>query len=153
MAQVLRMPSEWELPEGPRRQLVEELFSYYRSAGRPTLRSIAEDIADNPEFDAFTASRETIRKLLRGKTVPPNWAVVNAVFWVLCKRAAIGPDLPRWTAGFGESSITRRENLRNLWNEALDAPPPAPVASSGWGSGATHGWGSGATDSFDKPPF
>lgn len=66
------MPSGWELPDGPRRQFVEELFSYYRNAERPTLRVIAEDIADDPKFDAFTASRETIRKLLRGKTVPPN---------------------------------------------------------------------------------
>ncbi|MFI9824579.1 hypothetical protein ACIHFC_29620 [Streptomyces sp. NPDC052013] len=141
MAQVLRMPSTMELPEGPRRQFVEELFSYYRDAGRPTLRTIACDIAENPEFDAFTASRETIRKMLRGKTVPLNWAVVDAVLTVLCARAGTSPEAQRWPGGFGDDPTTHRQYL---WNDALDAPAPLPAPPSGWGSRAS---------SDGEPPF
>jgi hypothetical protein len=104
------------------------LFTYYREAGRPTLRIIAGDIADNPKYDAFTASRETIRKMLRGQTIPPKWAVVNAVFSVLCARAAIGPDLPR-----GANRSTHRQHLRLLWNLALDAPVSSPRVVDGPG--------------------
>ncbi|MET7621966.1 hypothetical protein [Streptomyces sp. NPDC005408] len=145
MAQVLRMPGEWELPESPRRQFVEELFSYYRDAGRPTLRIIADEIAAAPEFDAFTASRETIRKMLRGKTVPLNWAVVDAVLTVLCARASVDPNTQRWTGGFSEDPTTHRQYLRKLWNEALDTPPPSPAPHSGWGRGASN--------YSDEPPF
>ncbi|MET8772038.1 hypothetical protein [Streptomyces sp. NPDC004658] len=144
MAQVLRMPTEAELPDGPRRQFVEALFSYYRDAGRPTLRAIADDIAENSEFDAFTASRETIRKMLRGMTVPLSWAVVDAVLTVLCERASIDPDMQRWSGGFTDDPTTHRQALRNLWNEALDAPPPSPAPLSGWGGRASYP---------DEPPF
>ncbi|MEU7206089.1 hypothetical protein [Streptomyces sp. NPDC045470] len=147
MAQVLRMPSEWELPESPQRQFVEELFAYYREAGRPTLRSIADDIAEDPEFDAFTASRETIRKMLRGKTIPVSWAVVDAVLTVLCARAGIDPNHPRWAGGFAEEPVTHRQNLRNRWNEALDAPPLSPAPPSGWGRPPSPAAG------HDEPPF
>ncbi|QPP07299.1 hypothetical protein G4Z16_13900 [Streptomyces bathyalis] len=139
------MPSTTELPpRHPRREFVEELFSYYRDAGRPTLRNIAEEIADSSEFDAFTASRETIRKTLRGETVPLTFDVVNAVMTVLCKRAGIDPDTERWTGGFGDDSTTHRQNLRNLWNNALDTPLPPPASTGGW-------WGSGGYS--DEPPF
>ncbi|MFF1715936.1 hypothetical protein [Streptomyces sp. NPDC058268] len=144
MAQVLRMPTEVELPEGPRRRFVEALFSHYREAGRPTLRAIADDIAGKPQFDAFTASRETIRKMLRGLTVPLSWAVVDAVLTVLCERASIDPDMEYHLGGFGDDVSTPRRDLRNLWNAALDAPPPSPARFSGWG---------GRTSDPDEPPF
>ncbi|MFI1291632.1 hypothetical protein ACH4VM_24740 [Streptomyces sp. NPDC020792] len=144
MAQVLRMPTAAELPDGPRRQFVEALFSYYRDAGRPTLRAIADDIAGKPEFDAFTASRETIRKMLRGTTVPLSWDVVSAVLTVLCERAYIDPDLKYHAGGFGDGTTSRREELRHLWNEALDAPPSSPAPHSGWGGRAAY---------TEEPPF
>ncbi|WP_369192437.1 hypothetical protein [Streptomyces sp. R08] len=144
MAQVLRMPTEAELPGGPRRRFVEELFSYYRDAGRPTLRAISDDIAGKSQFDAFTVSRETIRKMLRGLTVPLSWAVVNAVLTVLCERAFIDPDAEYHTGGFGDDTSTRRQDLRRVWNDALDAPPPSPAPPSGWGGGASYA---------DEPPF
>jgi hypothetical protein len=133
VAQVLRMPTEAELPDGPRRRFVDALFSYYRDAGRPTLRAISDDIAGKSQFDAFTVSRETIRKMLRGKTVPLSWAVVDAVLTVLCERAHLDPDAEYHTGGFGDDTSTWRQDLRRMWNEALDAPPPSPAPLSGWG--------------------
>ncbi|MFF3720713.1 hypothetical protein [Streptomyces prasinus] len=152
MAQVLRMPSTMELPEGPRRQFVEELFSHYRDAGRPTLRVIADEIDANPEFDAFTASRETIRKMLRGKTVPLSWAVVDGVLTVLCTRAGVAPDAERWTDSSTGEPISHRQSLRYLWNEAIDAPPPPPARSSGWG-GQDDPWATPTRPYADEPPF
>ncbi|WDT52560.1 hypothetical protein [Streptomyces sp. G7(2002)] len=152
MAQVLRMPSTMELPTGPRRQFVEELFSHYRDAGRPTLRVIAEEIDENPEFDAFTASRETIRKMLRGKTVPLSWAVVDAVLTVLCARAGVDPDAERWADGFNGEPTSHRQSLRNLWNEAIDAPPTPPARSSAWG-GQNDPWAASSRPYADEPPF
>ncbi|WP_329321644.1 hypothetical protein [Streptomyces sp. NBC_01262] len=142
MAQVLKMPTTTELPDSPQRKFVEELFAYYRDAGRPALRIITDDIA--AQFDAFTASRETIRRMLRGKTVPVNWQVVDAVLTVLCARANIDPDTERWEGSYDDSP-THRKNLRNLWNEALDAPPPPPAQASGWGAPARS--------YSDEPPF
>lgn len=72
--------------------------------------------------------------------------MVDAVLSVLCARAGIEPNWPRRAGGFSEDPTTHRANLRNLWNEALDAPAPSPVAPSGWGSGATTGY-------RDEPPF
>lgn len=148
MAQVLRMPDTTELPDGPRRRFVEDLFSYYRDAGRPPLRIITDDIAE--KYDAFTASRETVRKMLRGKTVPVSWSVVDGVLTVLCARAGIDPDTERWEGGFDDAP-THRQNLRNLWNEALDAPPASPVSPSGWGGRGS--WPTAATPYSDEPPF
>src|SRR5258707_1144624 len=65
MAQVLKLPDESELPASPQRKFVEELFFYYREAGRPALRLITGDI--EARFDAFTASRGAIRRMLRGR--------------------------------------------------------------------------------------
>jgi hypothetical protein len=139
MAQVLRMPTEAELPNGPRRQFVEALFAHYRDAGRPTLRAISDDIAGKSQFDAFTVSRETIRKMLRGKTVPLSWAVVDAVLTVLCERAHVDPDTEYHVGGFGDETSTWRQDLRRMWNDALDAPPPSSAPpSSGWGGGAPY---------------
>lgn len=130
MARVLRMPTEEELPPGPRRKFVEELFFYYRAAGRPALRLITDDVATT--VDVCTASRETVRRMLRGETVPVNGQVVDAVLTVLCARASIDPEKERWEGGFTEGP-SHRESLRAAWNEALDTPANAPTRQSGWG--------------------
>ncbi|MFC4034189.1 hypothetical protein ACFO3J_22320 [Streptomyces polygonati] len=150
MAQVLKMPDESELPASPQRKFVEELFFYYREAGRPALRLITEDI--EARFDTFTASRETIRRMLRGKTVPISWQVVDATLTVLCARAGIDPDVERWEGGYDEGP-SHRKSLRDLWNEALDAPRPVPAPRrSGWG--VTDPWATPARTSYpDEPPF
>ncbi|MFH7337131.1 hypothetical protein [Streptomyces sp. KHY 26] len=130
MARILRMPTEDELPPGPRRKFVEELFFYYRAAGRPALRLITDDVATT--VDVCTASRETVRRMLRGQTVPVNWQVVDAVLTVLCARAGIDPEEERWEGGFTQGP-SHRANLREAWNEALDTPATSPAPQSGWG--------------------
>jgi hypothetical protein len=67
MVQVLRMPSEAELPCGPRRDFTEQLFSLSKEAHRPALRAISSAI---PEAAPATASVETIRRILRGSACP-----------------------------------------------------------------------------------
>lgn len=149
MAQVLRMPDEATLPDGPRRKFVVELFMYYRDAGRPALRIITDGIAE--KFDAFTASRETIRKMLRGTTVPVNWEVVEGVLTVLCARADVDPDSPRWPEEFDADEVTHRQNLRNLWNDALDTPPldtpPVQRSSDPW----DDPWSTGSSGPAERP--
>jgi hypothetical protein len=52
------MPSVHELPEGPRRNFVEELFELYRAAKRPDLRQLSETIRNDETLKGM-ASRET----------------------------------------------------------------------------------------------
>lgn len=116
------MPSEAELPRGARRDFVQELFAYYRAAGRPTLRQLSDQILSNEERKG-TASRETIRRMLRGDTVPPQWLTVEALFLALCAMAGRSPGDPHpndddpWA-----KTLSNHEYLRHLWNEALDDP-------------------------------
>ena len=77
----IQFPDETELPRGRRRDLAWLLFYLYRVAHRPTLREISTEIR-NSSLRA-TASPETIRRLLRGTTVP-SWPIVVAVFVTLC---------------------------------------------------------------------
>lgn len=148
MAKILRMPSERDLPRGKRREFVEELWDYYRRARRPTLQEIADAIAGG--YDAFTASKETIRRTMLGKTVPIDGDVADAIFEVFCGRAGIDPNEDRWEESSYDGFTSRRDWWRNLWSRALEAPPPAPVAS-----GSTSGWGGGGgwTPGADEPPF
>jgi hypothetical protein len=133
---------------------VDELWEYYGQARRPTLQWIADAIA--ADYDTFTASKETIRRTMLGKTVPTNGDVADAIFEVLCKRAGIDPNSDRWSDSYDGDS--RRHWWRTLWSKALEEePPPAPAAparAEGWGSDG--GWGERpATSSpgLDDPPF
>jgi hypothetical protein len=47
-------------------------LAYYREAGRPTLREIGDVIAGRDDL-AGTASKETIRRMLQGISVPAQW--------------------------------------------------------------------------------
>ncbi|MCX5215667.1 hypothetical protein OG689_41670 [Kitasatospora sp. NBC_00240] len=118
MSKHLTMPSIDELPDGPSRLFVQEIFFHYREAKRPPLRELASDVLNDGEFDC-TASRETIRQMLRGKAVPTRWATVDAVFTVLCRRSGIAKDGERYSATVFKS-ITFEEALRHLWDEALE---------------------------------
>jgi hypothetical protein len=62
-ARGIRKPSEEEVPSGPHRQLLNELFHMYGQAGRPVLRAItaAAEKMDLPG----TASQETLRRVLK----------------------------------------------------------------------------------------
>jgi hypothetical protein len=117
MGRTMRMPSETELPRGTVRDFVDLLFFFYRDAHRPTLREISDRIkkSDLPG----TASTETIRRMLRGTTVPTHWETVEAVLEVLSELAGTYPNRElNW-----EGSIaSRREHLERVWHEALDNP-------------------------------
>jgi hypothetical protein len=117
MAPRIRMPSEDDLPDGPRRELVEELFVYYREAGRPTLRSISDYIASRDDL-AGTASKETIRRMLQGISVPAQWETAHAVFLALCRLAGAHSEGPRSP----NNRATRQSVFKELWNTAIDEP-------------------------------
>ena len=114
----IRMPSETELPAGPVREFVAILFDLYREAHRPTLRQISSVIRrlDLPG----TASTETIRKMLRGTTVP-RWPTVEVVLLALCEIAETHPDqeFPDQAAW---NTSSRQQVVANLWDRAQDEP-------------------------------
>jgi len=125
MPKDLRMPTVQELPEGPRRAFVAEMFSYYRAGNRPTLAMISTRIRQHDALPG-TASSETIRRILRGHTVP-GWNTVSSVFLVLCELSGISPDEDAYEdsgyGGYQEQIPSRRAQLNQLWNEAKDSPP------------------------------
>ncbi len=117
MARTLRMPTETDLPPGPVRDFVELLFRFYREARRPTLREISDTILKGDYVG--TASPETIRRMLRGTTVPAHWETVEAVYRALCELAAKDPE-GRMT--LGRQSATIRAFFEQRWHYALDNP-------------------------------
>jgi hypothetical protein len=117
MARTLRMPDEAELPDGTIRDFVDLLFFFYKEAHRPTLREISERIRQSGH--PGTASTETIRRMLRGTTVPANWETVEAVLVILSDLA--GRD-PNGKLTYEHTHGTRRSHLERLWHEALDYP-------------------------------
>ena len=177
------MPAKSVVPDGPHRKFLEELFAYYREAGRPTLRAIAQWIRGHGEDRALrgTASTETIRRIMHGDLVPRNWPVVETLLEALCDLAGRSSDEQRWEDdGDGwrsrdePASWTFKDELKKRWNAALDqqqgedseelprlpprpAPMPAEVGSRGHTGG---GFGARATDDpwavragRDEPPF
>lgn len=167
------MPSVDELPRGPKRAFVGELFTYFRAAGRPTPASIEAAVTQlNGAAPAVSVSRETVRRLLKGETTS-TWPKVKAVHEVLCRMAGHDPTGRRFSdsSDYDEDNDTRslREYIRDLWNEAVDgvepddendlpqleplpqaSPPPAPTG--GWGGGAhSGGWGGSQQQPQDDP--
>lgn len=117
MGRVIRMPSEADLPPGTVRDFVELLFVFYRNAHRPTLRAISDAIRDG-EFRG-TASPETIRRMLRGTSIPAQWETVEAVLLVLCELGGWDPDGRMYHEG---EPRTPRRHLERAWHRALDEP-------------------------------
>lgn len=142
MARIMRLPSEAELPEGTVRDFAELLFWLYRAAHRPALRDISEKIRKNDDLRG-TASTETIRRMLRGTTVPANWAIVEAVYLTFCDLAGLDPY---WTVTYKEQQETISRLVTRAWHSALDNPdwyygppePPADIPGDPW---------------TDEPPF
>lgn len=122
------MPSKAELPDGPRRDFVEELRRYYRAAGRPPLRRVSTLLEGRADLKEVTASQETVRRILRGIVIPTDWNRVNAVFQVFCEIGEIDPDADRWEDSYNGDE-KNREFVRRLWDAALEEesnPPPIP---------------------------
>lgn len=127
MPQLVRMPSSAVLPDGDRRRFVAELHEHYQAARRPQLRTIADHIADHDGFDG-SASRETIRRMLNGSTVPARWGNAEAVFLALCNLAGRDPNGMRFDGDWNDDTTYAEEYLRR-WNAALDEPEPDPPAA------------------------
>lgn len=167
---MLVMPSEADLPDGPRREFVAELFVHYREANRPTLRQVSEWITANADERNLrgTASTETVRRVMNGSVVPRNWATVEAILEALCALADRSTDEDRWEHNYGygyggnDPSPTFKQQLNRLWNAALDhpdgelprlparaAPPPPPRADTDdpWATGPAR------YSPTDDPPF
>lgn len=165
---MLTMPTEAQLPKGPRRDFVEELFLHYREAGRPTLRVISAWIAQknaNEETElGASASIETIRRVMTGRVVPRNWKTVQAIFLALCGLAERDPDQHRWNhynEDEGEESF--RAVVKRYWNDALDdvqltgslpARPQPPATTAARGGFSDDPWDVKPKSSFDdEAPF
>ncbi len=121
MARSLRMPTSSEVPSPEVRSFVEVLFNLYRQARRPPLRRISAEIERSDAHG--TASPETIRRVLRGITVPSTWETAEAVLIGLCRIIGLSPE----DQAEEESEWTLREVLEARWNHALDHPygPPS----------------------------
>ncbi|MFE7527321.1 hypothetical protein ACFU7Y_16605 [Kitasatospora sp. NPDC057542] len=103
-----------------------ELFFHYEEAGRPTLLEIAEDLARRDNLPGM-ASRETIRRMLKGETVPMRWSTVAAVLILFSERSGLNPSGVRSRTGWGNQTVTYGEALRKLWNAALSDNENGPV--------------------------
>ncbi|WP_212831247.1 hypothetical protein [Catellatospora sp. TT07R-123] len=122
------MPPLSELPNGPRREFVEEMFFYFRTAGRPTLREIDDAIR---KYDLVgTASRETIRRVLQGTSVPSRWTTVEAILYGLCDLAGFKVHSDRWPDEMDSASCY--DYVKRLWNDALDSDPNPPKIVDPW---------------------
>jgi hypothetical protein len=163
VARIVRMPDLEELPEGTVRDFVGLLFHLYRSARRPSLRDISEQIRRDDSLSG-TASTETIRRMLRGTTVPSNWGTVEAVYLTLCKLGVLDPwGVVEWN-GQGD---TIHRYVQRLWHAALDDPTgpsrrPRRPAEDPWAVEAEERSGSSWADApedsdvvatSDEPPF
>ena len=164
MARKTQMPSEEELPDGPRRKFVAELRRYWRAAGRPPLREVSQAIERHPDprLDKVTASAETVRRMITGKVLPVDRNRVYAVFHVLCEMSKTDPDASRWD-GYDDDHETNWQYLQGLWDSALEeddsapslprpTPPPAPEPAPPARRAAEDPWASDAGYS-DEPPF
>lgn len=164
MPKMLRMPPEAQLPDGPHRRFVEELFIHYREAGRPTLRRIAEWIdshADSRDLRG-TASTETIRRALSGAVVPRNWLTVETILEALCGLADRSTDEARWPDD-NWSDHTFKDELKQRWNAAIDhaegdlpdLPPRPALTAPVQQSKSDDQWSTAAPSAKfnDDPPF
>jgi hypothetical protein len=144
MPRVLRMPPFSELPDGPHRDFVEELFVHYRTAGRPTLRAISGWIGEHDELPG-TASAETIRRVLGGK-VQPTWGTATTILHALCALAGQDVRAVRWPEDSFRDEMSLEDVLRDRWNTMIDAEPlaarPAPIDP--WAS---------PQGAMEEPPF
>ncbi|WP_459160154.1 hypothetical protein [Salinifilum ghardaiensis] len=91
------------------------MHRWYSVAGRPTLRELAAAIRADHDHEG-TASEETIRRILKGLTVP-RWPTVKAVLEELCRRngqSLNDPNNPRDPLG-----PTCLQVLHPVWDAAF----------------------------------
>jgi hypothetical protein len=127
MPKPLTMPA---LPPGPRHEFVLNLFTHLKMANRPTLQQISDRIKAIGLPAA--PSKETVRRMFRGDTVPVRWDSAYAVLLALCDLASVSPDAEHdLRTGPGttprDPQPSHLEHYRSLWNTALDHQPPTPT--------------------------
>lgn len=162
----IRMPSVQEVPDGPHRHLLEEVFHMYRLAGRPVLRAIVAK-ANQMDLEG-TASQETIRRLLKGIHVPERWETMWAIYAPLCALADVDPDAlyEEDRGGYDDSyQVTHRGELKERWNAVVDGDylripnrtkvqPRSGPTSGPWATPVPAQGGFGWSSDFsDEPPF
>ncbi|WP_194891305.1 hypothetical protein [Catenulispora pinisilvae] len=127
MAAVLRVPGEDELPQGPRRRFALDVYDLYKKARRPTLDAIVATFAEIQEDLRGTASKETARRILVGKTVPRRWETAEALIEALAHLAEVDLD---WRDD--PEGQTSRERLQDRWDWALETLPNHEEPSSNY---------------------
>ncbi|WP_230687066.1 hypothetical protein [Catellatospora vulcania] len=165
MPKRLTMPTEAELPHGPHRAFVAELFSLYRAADSPPLEELEAWIKENEELKG-APSRELIRRVLKGKAVPYRWLNVEAIAHALMVAAGYKPDdMVMYEIDYNDHRpAPRMVIVRMLWRSAVDgddlpirelAPPSqarrASFTDDPWATAAPAGGSGGNFD--DEPPF
>jgi hypothetical protein len=144
------MPSEDELPAGNVRRFVEALSELHRASGRFPLRTVEAKVRERAETTDLTASRELVRRMLHGESVPSQWAPVEATLMAMCDLGDMNPDdeVPNLNVDDGNGAVEDP----TPWSR-----PPAnrvPAQDSGWGSGAASGWGPQEPHDYpQEPPF
>jgi hypothetical protein len=153
------MPSKKDLPDGSRRDFVEELRRYYRLADRPPLRRVSEAIDNHadPEIRKVTASPETVRRMITGKVLPVEIGRVRAVFIIFCELSGEDPEGLRWSSYRNNydddyADETNWQYVRRLWDLALEEEPalPAPVRTL---ARSEDPWAKDDPGYSDEPPF
>jgi hypothetical protein len=143
MARIIKMPPLEELPDGPRREFVEELRRYYRAAGRPPLRQVSRNIEGRQDLKEVTASQETVRRVLRGMVIPTDWNRVNAIFQVFCEEGGIDPEDGLW-----DRALEEEPDIAPMPRPTPPRPEPSRAATDDpWASEVGNGGLS------DEPPF
>lgn len=90
------------------------------SRGRPTLKVINDWIDDQDDLPA-PASKETVRRMLVGITVPLTWDIAHTVFLALCTMAGRDPDDQHRDDQGRPTEMTLRQTFHGLWQDALAA--------------------------------
>lgn len=116
----IRMPPGPMLSSGPLRTFVGTLHGYYRQAGRPSLRVIHTWIEGHAEGGG-TISKESIRRMLAGISVPLRWDSAESTFLALCALAGRDPD-ERYVDKLGRhTNRTLRDDFHRRWRAAVTA--------------------------------
>ena len=129
----------------------------------PPLREVSRAIEGRDDLKEVTASQETVRRMLRGMTLPTGptgWARVYAVFFVLCEMGNIDPEAYRWENDRYDEPESNSQYLKRLWDTALEAEPnppsiPRPASPQQMPQRFSHAdpWATDGPGYSDEPPF
>jgi hypothetical protein len=134
---------------------MELVYRLWAEAGMPAAEKVSQSIAEAPL--AGSASKETVRKMLTGKTVPQTWENAEAVFVVLSQMAGIDPDrLVRYLDDVEDyepypGPEPARTVFRRLWYAARGMTEYAHGSMEDYKPPQEGAWRAGGFS--DEPPF